>query len=277
MCRYLLDRVHARSEKYACLGIVGGVMLVFSAFLTHFEDAFRASDSVVSHPSNLVRFCVLVLCFLWLLFGLTAWASRNEGEDNLIGTSTASSQPGATALAAIVTFVELRFVGIGWNAVISHQHLQSRSTQFFTISNDRQAILFLFTAISAGFVEEYVFRGYLQRRFTKLTRSVWTGALLQLGFFTLAHLYQGPSGLLSVFLLGIVLTLTAVTRRTLVPGMIAHALGDALGPLTFLAHHVMRGAVERCHLVRFALSDRYPVVLSAGCRSHFRQGFAEYA
>lgn len=235
-----VEKVNARTEKYARLGIVCVVMLGFSAFLMHFQNTFKASEPVNSNPSNLVGFCILVLCFLWFLFWLTAWASRNEGEreKDMIGTSVASSHPGGTALAAFVTFVALLIIGVGWNAVISHQHLQTRSTQFLTISNNREAILFLLTAISAGFVEEYVFRGYLQRRFTALTRSVWTGTLLQLGFFTLAHLYQGRSGLVSVFLLGAVLTFTALTRRTLIPGMIAHALGDALGPLTFLAHHI---------------------------------------
>ena len=237
-----VDRVDARSQKYARLSIVCVVMLGFSAFLMHFENTFNASNSVSSHPSNLVRFCVLVICFLWLLFGLTTWAARNEGEreEDMIGPSVASSHPGGTAIAAFVTFGALLVVGIGWNAVISHQHLQSRSTQFLTISNEVEAILFLLTAITAGFVEEYVFRGYLQRRFTTMTRSVWTGTLLQLGFFTLAHLYQGRSGLISVFLLGAVLTFTALLRRTLIPGMIAHAFGDALGPLTFLAHHISR-------------------------------------
>jgi len=86
--------------------------------------------------------------------------------------------------------------------------------------------LWIALSISAGFCEELVFRGYLQRQFAALTRSNVTGLLLQATLFGVSHGYQGVAATVKIALFGIVYGFLALWRRSLRPGMIAHAWSD---------------------------------------------------
>jgi membrane protease YdiL (CAAX protease family) len=59
----------------------------------------------------------------------------------------------------------------------------------------------------------------------------------QIAIFTYGHLYQGWLRLIPVVLIALVLTLTALWRRSLIPGMIAHGCGDALVSVMFFLKH----------------------------------------
>ncbi len=52
------------------------------------------------------------------------------------------------------------------------------------------------------------------------------------------HFYQGWIRLVPVLLMGILLTVVALWRRSLLPGMIAHGLGDSLVTFSFFARHL---------------------------------------
>ena len=88
--------------------------------------------------------------------------------------------------------------------------------------------LAVWTAVSvtAGFVEETVFRGYLQRQFTALTRNHLAGISLSAIVFGAGHLYQGVSSAALILVVGFCFSLTAYATRSLVPGVIAHAWED---------------------------------------------------
>jgi membrane protease YdiL (CAAX protease family) len=63
-------------------------------------------------------------------------------------------------------------------------------------------------------------------------------AFLQIAIFTQGHFYQGWLRLVPVMLIGLVLTITALWRKSLVPGMIAHGLGDGLVSFMFFFKHL---------------------------------------
>lgn len=62
-----------------------------------------------------------------------------------------------------------------------------------------------------GFIEEFIFRGYLMTEFIRLTGNSFTTASVALVFssivFGLAHLYQGASGGISAAIMGFILGL----------------------------------------------------------------------
>ncbi|MDB5707406.1 MAG: Abortive infection protein [Sphingomonas bacterium] len=91
--------------------------------------------------------------------------------------------------------------------------------------------LWIMLSMSAGFVEEFVFRGYLQRQFGALLRCPWCGVVAQALLFGLAHGYQGPLLVVRIAVLGLVFGMAAKTRQSLVPGSIAHAAMDVAGGL----------------------------------------------
>ena len=87
---------------------------------------------------------------------------------------------------------------------------------------------------TAGFVEEFLFRGYLMERLVDLqgkeTKLAWVIALVVSAvIFGFVHLRQGPAGILKVAAYGLLFGMAFLTvRRNLWPLMIAHALMDTL-------------------------------------------------
>ena len=92
-----------------------------------------------------------------------------------------------------------------------------------------EIVFFLLLALTAGFCEELIFRGYLQRQFAALTGSVAGGMILQGIAFGLGHGYQGWKLMLIITIFGIMFGLLANWRRSLRPGMLAHFLQDGVG------------------------------------------------
>ena len=81
---------------------------------------------------------------------------------------------------------------------------------------------------TAGFCEEFIFRGYLQLQFAAMTRSMLAGALLSAVVFGASHGYEGGARMILIGIFGLMFGLLAWWRRSLRPGMIAHAWHDAL-------------------------------------------------
>ena len=101
-----------------------------------------------------------------------------------------------------------------------------------------EILLWIMMSLTAGFCEEVIFRGYLQRQFAALTRAAAGGIVLQGVVFGAAHGYQGWKFMLMIAVYGTMFGLLAHWRRSLRPGMFAHFLQDGIGGL--LARHFMR-------------------------------------
>jgi len=86
--------------------------------------------------------------------------------------------------------------------------------------------LWIVLSMSAGFAEELVFRGYLQRQFHALTGSVPLALILQAALFGVSHGYQGLFACTRIFVFGLLFGGLALKRRSLRPGMVAHAWTD---------------------------------------------------
>ena len=87
--------------------------------------------------------------------------------------------------------------------------------------------VYLLLCATAGFCEEVIFRGYLQKQFSAWTRSATAGLLLQALVFGAGHGYQGPRLMAVITVFGCLFGLLAQWRRSLRPGMIAHFLQDS--------------------------------------------------
>jgi uncharacterized protein len=94
-----------------------------------------------------------------------------------------------------------------------------------------QIVVYLLLSLTAGFCEEVIFRGYLCRQFGALTRSAAGGIVFQGIVFGAAHGYQGWKLMLVISVYGCLFGLLVHWRKSLRPGMIAHALQDAVGGL----------------------------------------------
>jgi len=91
--------------------------------------------------------------------------------------------------------------------------------------------LWVLLSASAGFCEEFVFRGYLQRQLVAFTRGAAGGIFLAAVFFGLGHAYQGWRSVIAITVWGLLAGILAQVCRSLRPGMIGHAAQDALSGL----------------------------------------------
>jgi uncharacterized protein len=115
-------------------------------------------------------------------------------------------------------------VAVFMNFVLGPSHLESLG--FLTPRGVAEVTLWVMMSVTAGFCEELVYRGYLQRQFLALTSSVNVAVLFQAALFGLAHWYQGAKMMVVITVIGILFGILAHWRKSLRPGMIAHAWGD---------------------------------------------------
>lgn len=91
-----------------------------------------------------------------------------------------------------------------------------------------EVALWIPLSITAGFCEEFVFRGYFQRQFEAFTHSRWIALVLQAALFGVSHGYQGGRACLKITVFGVLFGLLALWRKSLRPGMAAHAMTDII-------------------------------------------------
>lgn len=90
--------------------------------------------------------------------------------------------------------------------------------------------LWIPNAALAGFIEEFVFRGYLMRQFASWTRSTAAGLLLQALLFGVAHAYLlGTRQIILITASGILVGLFVLWRGNLRSAMVFHAWADIFG------------------------------------------------
>ncbi|HMF91745.1 MAG TPA: type II CAAX endopeptidase family protein [Candidatus Angelobacter sp.] len=87
--------------------------------------------------------------------------------------------------------------------------------------------VFVLLALCAGFFEEIVFRGYLQKQIGAITRNAYLGLVIAAIIFGAGHGYQGTPQMVLIGLYGAMFGALALLRRSLRPGMMAHAWQDA--------------------------------------------------
>jgi membrane protease YdiL (CAAX protease family) len=91
-----------------------------------------------------------------------------------------------------------------------------------------EAGLFVLLSVCAGLFEEIIFRGYLQRQFGALGRNAIVGIVTSGVLFGLAHGYQGGRMMVVIAFYGVFFGILAHLRKSLRPGMMAHAFQDSI-------------------------------------------------
>ncbi|HEU4415854.1 MAG TPA: type II CAAX endopeptidase family protein [Candidatus Angelobacter sp.] len=91
-----------------------------------------------------------------------------------------------------------------------------------------EAGFFVLLSVCAGLFEEIIFRGYFQRQFGALGRNAIVGIIASGILFGLAHGYQGTRLMIVIAFFGIFFGILAHLRKSLRPGMMAHAFQDSI-------------------------------------------------
>lgn len=169
------------------------------------------------------------LVFEWLLVLLVWWGIRMRGVRlrELIGGQWSSFSKFLLDVVIAIGFYVVANVVYG---TLVHALRVDPGKQLRAIlpRTSAETVFYLALAVTAGFCEELIFRGYLFRQFTAWTKSMAAGLVLQAIIFGLGHGYQGGRLMLVVTVYGLLFGGLAMWRRSLRPGMMAHGLQDAI-------------------------------------------------
>lgn len=191
-----------------------------------------------------VREYLFTLAWEWLLAAAVLWGVSLRGLSvrNLLGAwgndrRAWLGDAGAAIVFWVVSTVVLSLAGTLLR--LAHLKLPEGTITALAPANIGQLLLFLVLSLSAGFCEELLFRGYFQQQFSSMAYGqVWVGVVASSLLFGFAHLYEGAAGVISITLFGAMFSLLAIKRRSLRPGILAHAWHDALsGVVLFLLRH----------------------------------------
>lgn len=136
---------------------------------------------------------------------------------------------------ALVVFLTVKFIINPIMTALPNAGYQDLS-RFDYLEGDLLNLIIMLVNIwiTAAFLEEFMFRGYLMNRLIdiqgKQTKLAWGVAVVgQAIIFGLVHAYQSPAGMFKVGLIGLVFGFSyLVTGRNLWPVILAHGLIDSL-------------------------------------------------
>lgn len=171
----------------------------------------------------------------WLLTGFVYLGIRKRSKlRDLIGGRWATFDAFLLDVIVATGFWLASIVVLGIAAKLMHVDeggkvdSMRRQLGFLAPGTTLELLIWFCLSATAGFCEEVIFRGYLQQQFASITRSTLAGVLLSAIVFGAAHGYEGGPRMVLIAIFGLMFGLLAWWRRSLRPGMIAHAWHDAL-------------------------------------------------
>ena len=192
----------------------------------------RAPAQGSSAPSGAALYLPL-LAAQWALFFYISRGLRARGRS--IGALISARPLGARNLLADLALGVLLLgvmAGASYLFELAFGAGASGGVQALLVRRAADIPLWIMLSLSAGFIEEIAFRGYLQVQFGALLGGPWLGVAAQAILFGVSHGYQGGMLVLRIVLIGLIFGAAARLRRSLVPGMIAHAAMDVIGGLS---------------------------------------------
>ncbi len=212
------------------------VILLAAGAVLVVRGAMRAEQMRSAVDLNRVRMYERTMLTEWLglafvLFGL--WLAGSSFA-TVIGERWGSVRAVARDLGLGVAFSIVSTIVLSMFQP-HHGSGTDRAVQFLLPQGRFEMAMWVALSISVGICAEALFRCYLQRQFMALTKNVPAGILLAALAFGLAHSYQGWSRAMTIGVEGAMLGAMAYWRKSVRPGMIAHAWKDALASVLMSA------------------------------------------
>jgi membrane protease YdiL (CAAX protease family) len=172
------------------------------------------------------------IAFQWLLTAVVAWRcyARGVGADYLGLILRMPARTALVAAALLLLFGLLQYAGIRRMAsqdAPSLSRLRQISIRLMPRSSV-EALAFVALAATASVCEEFLFRGFVFAVVAHATASLALAVIGSSALFAFAHLYQGKRGLITTFLLGLLLAASRIWAGNLVPAIAGHLLVDLM-------------------------------------------------
>ncbi|HUY80304.1 MAG TPA: CPBP family intramembrane glutamic endopeptidase [Acidobacteriaceae bacterium] len=207
------------------------------------------AHAIVTAGIRHIRNYVVTILWELALALLTWWGLRIRRTPlrQILGTRRCSLREWLNDIAIAIIFWIIAMLVLGAIAALLRVfHLLPAQKVVAAIApqNIPQAIVWLLLCITAGIVEEFVFRGYLLQQFSSLPvggarAKLAVGILASSLLFGAAHGYEGIGGMIAITAYGAMFCALAFYRRSLRPGIIAHAWQDSFaGIVAAILRHI---------------------------------------
>lgn len=222
--------------------LIAAILAVSATGAARLPGAHGAVQRLATYGLTMAMEIVL---FAWVLFGLRL---KRTSLRSLLGTNANDLRSIALDVGIALVFwigslMVLGTLAIAWTGIevaITHRPLlspngQPTASQERTLhtlvqlapSNAEEIAAWALLCIVAGFVEEAVFRGYLQRQFTAWGKgNSAAGVVFSALMFRAAHGYEGARAMFLITVFGALFSLLVLVRRSLRPGIVAHICHD---------------------------------------------------
>jgi hypothetical protein len=171
----------------------------------------------------------------WLLVGLVWLGTRTRIRlRDLIGGRWATAEDFFLDVVYAGAFWIAALIVLGAGAKLMHLdqagkiEAMRKQLGFLTPGSNLELAVWFGVSVTAGFCEEIIFRGYLQRQFAAMGNSMLLGVLLSAVVFGASHGYEGVARMILIGIYGLMFGLLAWWRKSLRAGMMAHVWHDAL-------------------------------------------------
>ena len=187
------------------------------------------ADVIASARINRVVFYVVTIVLEWLMLGVVLLGVRLHRSplSTVLGERWRSLKEFGRDIGIAAVFWLIS--GIILSATIGHakETAPNDVVQALLPRGPLESTLWVALSITAGICEEAIYRGYLQRQFIAFSRSATIGIVGTAIVFGAGHAYKGGAGALRIVLFGALFGVLAHWRKSVRPGMIAHAFTDA--------------------------------------------------
>jgi membrane protease YdiL (CAAX protease family) len=200
--------------------LLGGAgMMYFSA------DQLRVAE----HPNRTALYLTTAM-WEWTLTAYVLWGvwKRGVSLNEVTGAKWKSFADFARDFGIAVLFWFVALMVLGATAVALHFRGSKASVGFLAPHGVTQIALWVLVSVTAGFCEETIFRGYLQKQFIAWSGSAATGVVASSVVFGACHVYQGVKPAIVITVYGLMFGMLAQWRKSLRPGMMTHALHDTV-------------------------------------------------
>lgn len=184
----------------------------------------RMPSRMVLYMATIIYELVL-LGYVWLL-GLRP--ARKRVRDLIGGKWACAADFWRDVGIAIIFWIIVAIVLMGVGQLLGRNSTGLETVKDIAPQGAAQMIAWVALCLTAGFVEEVVFRGYLQRQFFALTGTGTCAVALQALVFGSAHLYEGLKSAIAITVYAALFGILAIKAKSLRPGMMQHAGQDLL-------------------------------------------------